>query len=1247
MSRKHTRFEKPVRYKERSGSGIVGKIVAVIIGIVIGAGAVAGTLVGMGYSLTKKPVKQTVNTVNSVFKTNIDLDEYLSDEYSSKTVSGLIGSLTSLVSDIKAQKASFGSLASVSPAVKKAVEALANEAIKLGVTIEKDVLVADLMEKPFSELGTYISSEVIGTTTLGALLQNTGKIPFTAMSSDAHKIVRLLLYGVEGEDYTIDTANKKFVPVAGGKPFLTINDLDNINDVLETIPLDALLPVSETNGAMNALAYGSIRHYTYQPVLDSNGNPVIENGKPKKEAVMNARYYTLAEGKAYDEDGALIDCTVTPAETEGEYVLTFGSGDTATYQYLVPTDTGAYEVYTNANKNVRVHYAKTTFGDFMDGDKDILNSLEIASLLNLENDGTDDKIMLALAYGMEGEDYYYDNGVRKYYAGKGPKTIADLTKDNAMSDLVDKLSLDTVMDINPDNDMLVTLAYGKSSRYTIVTETVNGKQVKTVKMKQVRYTKAGEKYYDIDGNETTPPDGTHLKAVDGVYYAYASADCKTGEEILYPKTTIGQLSQDDFFDGMEFGPLLGISPLDESADTLMLALAFGNKGEHYTIQESNGVKEIVWLTDADGNKYAPRTVKQFRTPEKLFEQVYIADALKVTHKSHSVLLALAYGEYEIIGEEIVSSEKKRTVGQLMDETESSALIDGITLASALSIDADTDSAILKTLAFGQADKHYKIVTEGEGETARKKVVMQQVRYTKEGEKYYDIDGNETTIPDGTHLKAVDGVYYAYSSADCKIGEEILYKKTTLGELGDNPEALIDKITLGDALGVKDEDGEDALKRALAYSKDGKAYTIGELKNDPNSIIYNIHLDSVMSPTVGAKTTLYLLYGREGVHFRIVDTPPTGKAETSTKITDKSTQPATTKYVEMLPQKMTVHYQDQMAGITPHYCLHNEYGESVEATVTQITNGATVTHSFDNKQYKIAYSYQLDGETYYLLAPTGSTPSLGTTRLKGKTSETGLTDVNRYSPTYYVMKLVDGQNTFPMYEHNTIAVLADADSALFTHLTERLTLDELMDGEDLSSNMFLEPLAHTTIDELPDAINDLRITDVFEYKIYAKHATSTEAKPVYIDENKNIVEERDGVWYIKDTNTKSSRVYEGPWKYLLDCNLPNTDEDYRAPESYTVTEIDRLIPNMTASMQRAKLNDLDKDNIIDLEDDMLTTPVTIKVSLSETPTPILIPDRKNLQPNGEPTMKTIDELGITSLGELTVEQMLAYIKGLLG
>ncbi len=1232
MARRYSDFERPTRRREiRRGGGIGGKIVAVFIGIIIGAGAVVGTVAGLGYAFTKKPVKEALGTVNSLLKTDIKVNEYLSDEYSAKTIGELIGSLSSVVTDIKSQKASFSSLAKISPAVEKAVGTLANEVIKFGVTIEKDALVTDLMEKPFSQLGTYLSNDVIGSITLGALLQNSGKISFADMCSDQNKIVRLLLYGIEGEDYTIDTANKKFTPVPGGTPFLTVNTLGDINAMIENIPLDALLPVAEDNGPMNALAYGSSQHYTYVSVAGG-----------KKEAVMNPRYYTLSNNVAYDETGTALACTVTPADTAGEFVLTFGSGDDATYQYLAPsTVAGVYEVYTNSEKTVPVRYKKTTFGDFMDKDNDMFNSLEIAALLNLDDKNETDKIMLALAYGIEGEDYYYDAGVRKFYANKGPKTIGDLTKDNAMSNLINKMPLDSLLNINAENDMLVTLAYGKSSRYEIITETVNGKQEKSVRMLQVRYTKTGDTYYDIDGNETVIPSDTHLKEKDGVYYAYKSAECKAGEELLYTKTTVGQLSEDGFFDSMEFGPLLGISPLDKGADTLMIALAYGNEGEHFEIKDvdGDGNPDIVWLTDGNGNKYAPRTVAQFRTPEKLFEEVYIADALKVTKASHSVLIALAYGEYEIVGDTIVPEGKKRTVGQLMNAEESNKLIDSITLANALSIDANTQSAILKTLAFGQLDRHYTIVTEGEGESQTNKIKMLQVVYTKDGDTYYDIDGKAVTVTDGVvdgtnhRLTEKDGVYYAYDEEN----NEITYAKTTLGELGDNPEALIDKISLGDALGVEDKDGEDPLKRALAYSKDGKAYTIGELKENPNEIIYNIHLDSVMTPTVGAKTTLYLLYGRENVHFRIVNEAPTADPATATKITDNSTNPATTKYVEMLPQQMTVHYHE-IDRLEPHWCVHNEYGELVETTVTKIENGTIVTHPFDNKEYRITYSYVLDGVTYYLLAPANGTPEIGMIRLKGKTGETGLTDVNRYSPAYYVMTIVDGVNTYPMYEHNTIAVLADSNSALFTHLTERLTLEELMDNEELHSNMFLSSLAHTTIDELPDAINDLKIVDVFEDKVYKKVGGN------YVNNENHALELRDGTWYDITTNTVSARVFEGPWKYLLDdCN------DERAPESYTVTEMDLLIPNMTANMQKATLNALDKDQIIDLDDGMLATQISANNPI--TGEAITIPDRNEMQADGKtPTMKPIGdgegELNLKTLGEMTVEQMLAYIQGLL-
>lgn len=79
--------------------------------------------------------------------------------------------------------------------------------------------------------------------------------------------------------------------------------------------------------------------------------------------------------------------------------------------------------------------------------------------------------------------------------------------------------------------------------------------------------------------------------------------------------TIAQLKDGTLIDDVQLGAVLGVSPLDNydenpenDPDSLMLALAYGNEGQHYKVL--NG--EVVWLTDAEGNSYAPRTIKDLK-----------------------------------------------------------------------------------------------------------------------------------------------------------------------------------------------------------------------------------------------------------------------------------------------------------------------------------------------------------------------------------------------------------------------------------------------------------------------------------------------------------------------------------------------------------------------------------------------------------------------------------------------------------
>ncbi|MBQ8291462.1 MAG: hypothetical protein IJX88_03000 [Clostridia bacterium] len=1678
--------EKRVVVKRKGG--VLGKAVALLLGFVIGVGSVAGTVAAVGYYAYSRPIKTVVNKVNSTANTKIDINKYLTEEYASKTVGGLLGEITKVSSELSSGNGGFGTLAKISPAVETALEKLAKKFVELGSTAEADKIVNSLLEKSFSELGTYISTDLLNSIELGTMLQNTKAMPFDTLIKD--NLMMVLFYGIEGEDYTVDTANKKIVPIEGGRPFLSIGALrnDGVTETFGIIPLDALLRVKEGDGMMASLAYGSASHYDFLPVMQ-NGQPVLgTDGKPVTEAVMRQRFYALVVDTFYDENGNALACTFTAAKTAGDYILTFGEGENAYTQYATPYN-GVYAIYTDSAKTKPVRFAKTTLNDLMKNPQGILDTIELASVLALDTAKDPNPILITLAYGIEGTDYYYDtDGNRKFYPGKSPKTIADLTGDkmnNLITDLplssiltvdlddalirelaygsethfdyvytngkktgvqmkhvrytkengkyydidgnevavennvvtlkegthyitektidnvtayfayktaeykdgdeirykkttvgdlqddptslLNNIKLCSVMEIRPDsNPVLLALAYGvKDENYTLkdnngdgkadeivpltppktigdlsgekMDETVNGLPVdaimaidltdsimtglaygqvkkhyvlvdtaqidpetnlpvQEVKMLQVRYTKADDKYYDVDGNEVTVTDSTvtvdgetHYiteKTVDGVtaYFAYKTAEYKDGDEIHYKKTTVGDLQDDpgSILNGIELGSIFGVSPLDSNPDKLMIALAYGNENEHYTLvdTDSDGIKDdYVFLKDDRGIAYKPRTIQDLKSGSDLFESIYIGDALSIDATSHSVLIALAYGEkdedYNIVNGEIVSKPgTKRTLAQ-MQGSGSQALIDGITLESALSIQADSDNIML-ALAFGQKGKHYKFVngTEIDPETNQpvQKVQMLQVRYTFDGDTVYDVTGNTVSCKKDeltggvyalklsdteTHYvknETKDGVtaYFAYKTEACKKGDELLYKKKTIGELSGKNNSIVDSITLADALDVEDSESEDALKRSLAFSKDGHAYTIGELSKDPNSIInnmtlatalsidhnsdrmmralafgqqdqqykllkdqagnatgiemlqafytletvtpaggvphealvdkngnevgelidntvsvngvtqyltlkdgkyyvysneartekvlfehvtigelsggssnvmnnitladaldvedndeadplkralafskeghaytigelskdpnsiiYNIHLDSVMHPSSEDKMTLYLLYGKEGMHFEIVETDTTGDLTAIEYVKEDNT--TETRYVKMLQKEMAVHHDDMTAG-NP-LCLHNEYGEGVnEQNLKAVSyNAENVVILDDGKQYVVAYTYEMkqkheDGSEYTayyrLLAPdTNADPDklaepLEQIRLKDKKT------VHDYAPAFYVQEKTDGVWTNVYYEHNTIKELTDSENALLSHLTQRLTLEEILDDSELHSNIFLSALSHTTVDELPQAINQLTITQVFEDKVYEQYKDENNLV-YYIDEtvdtsvagaNNKLYKDENGVFYRKATivegtvqyaeeATDYTRALKGPWRYLLDCNIDDTtDENYVAPEEYTVTQIDLLIPNMTASMQKATLNALHDDGIIELDEDMRQTQISYTMptySLTDgiQQQDIVLKLKDPTATSGYKDVKAAD-LGVTYIGEMTVEELLAYLTAVL-
>ena len=175
-----------------------------------------------------------------------------------------------------------------------------------------------------------------------------------------------------------------------------------------------------------------------------------------------------------------------------------------------------------------------------------------------------------------------------------------------------------------------------------------------------------------------------------------------------------------------------------------------------------------------------------------------------------------------------------TIRTLLEDP--SSLLNNVPLATLLIgdkvIDPEKDGLLL-SIAYGNANRYVV-------DTAQNLVVMNAMRFTKEGDKFYDIDGNEVTatLEDGVYTVTVKGekvylntsdsepnVYFAYE--DVEFASPVYYKKVMLGDLmnGGIMEVFY-TIELGSLLNISPLDTDpDPITLALAYGEEGTHYEI--------------------------------------------------------------------------------------------------------------------------------------------------------------------------------------------------------------------------------------------------------------------------------------------------------------------------------------------------------------------------------------------------------------------------------------
>ncbi len=758
----------------------------------------------------------------------------------------------------------------------------------------------------FDQEGNVVMLGDAKPTTFGSLTVDTNqvldKVSLSAVMGtvdNSDPMIRALLYGAEGETYTYDEATNtvEMLPLSykydGAAN--TITDPDGVvysydetaeRWIAENGNYISAQPVKAARAAARTLSDENDEQYAF--IVYTAENEIVCNLKATE---------TAGSYEAYDKSGKLIKHKPLSigSLTSGNVTEVFEDMRLGDVLNVTPESDAILIAlaYGSEGKDYVVENGKivpitepNTIGSLTDGDtSELFDKMELGAVLKVD---PNDDLMCALAYGTKNKSYkvvevgegefeiqmlplvytlkngvLYDekgepattettetpeNGIYKilrgektYYAKadkegdtdfylyeeedcSGEKllyektTLGDLM-DGEGSHLLDDIELGTLMGLDGDSDsMLLALAYGSEGvDYTIDTET------NTI----VR----------IEGGKAP--------------------------------TTVGDLRDDEkaseLLNGLKLADVLGVSPLDPDSDPVMVALAYGNEGADYTIE--NG--EIVW---AEGK--APRTIEDLKNGSEIIDEIYISTVLSLDAASdNAILMSIAYGnegeDYEIVTnddgtKEIVMKEGKspRTVKDLKDKD----TIDSVRLSAIIT--PDPEDKITMYILYGVEGQDYTVDENGN-------VVM------LDGATPHtigDLSGENSPISTITRDLTLGDVISIDEDDEETSALLISLKDTPIDKLS----AKINTLTLTEILGETDVEEN-------IYLKHLKNSTIKTLAKDLNALtIQQVFADKIYKTEKtgeGETAVVYFvdkdgkrLYEKDGKYY----TSPTFEAETESE-----------------------------------------------------------------------------------------------------------------------------------------------------------------------------------------------------------------------------------------------------------------------------------------------------------------------------------------------------------------------------
>lgn len=436
--------KEPVKKK----GGWLGRIIALLLGFVIGIGACVGACVGGAYYVAKKPINETVSTLDSLgIHIGDKINKYLAEDYQTKTIGDLANAFVNA-----ANQKTLGAFAEISPAIKEAISPTFDK-IKdeMGIDLNKD---DQLFDNTFDALPEVLA-ETVQTTPIGDIL--------TASTEDGKLdgLLKEICYGVEGEDYTVKDGE---IVMNEGKSKVSLRDLSgDFSSILNKIYLASVTNPTTDDKTMLALAYGQ-EGITY--VIDENG-----------EAVMQQLFFLKnKKGEFTDYHGTVLDSEKYQIEE-----LLYNSFSVNTNEFFLHYDSDADRYYAYKDCDYEKNYEcsepilfeKTRIGDLTEDSKTVLNNLLLKDVLNVncENGNKPSGILVALAYGEEGVDFEYEKDGDNYTGiklkdGHYARTIGQLTENG--SEIIDGVALHSVLSEDRANATIMYLLYGKKGLHYII-----------------------------------------------------------------------------------------------------------------------------------------------------------------------------------------------------------------------------------------------------------------------------------------------------------------------------------------------------------------------------------------------------------------------------------------------------------------------------------------------------------------------------------------------------------------------------------------------------------------------------------------------------------------------------------------------------------------------------------------------------------------------------------------------------------